>query len=145
MENKIIKASDLFREYDGLVGLTMLNIYTLSKENNVIRLYHFDRKNREHLFLLRVALIARDVYQFPIEVEGSWWDIFRLNWKIHKGFNKVKRYKPIVDSDENKLYAKGGICVPEILDFMRPDGKERLGDSFTFADIYTQYYEGSLN
>lgn len=145
MEIKIINANDLFREYDGLVGLTMLNIYTLSKEKEVIRLYHFDRKNREHLYLLRVALMVRDVYQFPIEVESSKWDIFCLNWKLRKGFNKVKRYEPIIGENEEWLYQKGGICVPEILDFMRPDGKQRIGDGFTFADIYAQYYEGGCN
>ena len=89
--------------------------------------------------------MARDVYQFPIEVEGSKWDIFCLNWKLRKGFDKVKRYEPIIGENEEWLYQKGGICVPEILDFMRPDGKQRIGDGFTFADIYNQYYEGSLD
>ena len=145
METKIIRASDLFREYDGLVGLTMLNLFSISKENKIIRLYHFDRKNREHLYILRVALMARDIYGFPLEVEGSWWDIFCLNWKIRKGFDKIKRYKPVAGEGEEWLYPKGGTCVPELLDLMRPDGISRIGENFTFANIYNQYYEGSCN
>lgn len=145
MEMKIIRANDLFREYDGLIGLTMLNLFSISKEKKIIRLYHFDRKNREHLYILRVALIARDIYGFPVEVEGSWWDIFCLNWKIRKGFDKIKRYKPITGEGEEWLYTKGGTCVPELLELMRPDGIQRLGENFSFTNIYNQYYEGSLN
>ncbi len=145
MEIKTIRANDLFREYDGLIGLTLLNLYTISRENQAIRLYHFDRKNREHLYILRIALMARDVYGFSLEVEGSWWDIFCLNWKIRKGFGKIKRYKPITGVGEEWLYAEGGTCVPELLDLMRPDGIRRIGEDFTFANIYNQYYEGSCN
>jgi hypothetical protein len=132
-------------EYDGLVGLTLLNIWSISKEKQTIRLYHLDRKNKEHLFILRVALLARDLYDFSLEVEGSRWNIFCLNWKVRKGFKSVKRYKPIFGEGEEWLYAKGGICVPELLDLMRKDGITRLGEDFTFADIYQRYYEGSLN
>lgn len=133
------------REYDGLVGLTLLNIWSISKEKQAIRLYHFDRKNEEHLFILRVALLARDLYDFSLEVEGSRWDIFCLNWKVRKGFKSVKRYRPVFGEGEKWPYAKGGVCVPELLDLMRKDGIMRLGEDFTFADIYRCYYEGSLN
>ena len=145
MDMQTNKGVTLFREYDGLIGLTLLNLYTISRENKIIRLYHFDRKNTEHLYLLRIALMARDIYDFSLEVEGSWWDIFCLNWKLRKGFRKVKRYKHITGEDEEWLYAKGGTHVPELLDLMRSDGIERLGENFTFADIYHQYYEGSCN
>lgn len=145
METQIKNINNTFREYDSLVGLTLLNIWSLSKEKGIIRLYHFDRKNKEHLYLLRIALTARDLYNFPIEIEGTFWDIFYINRKIKKGFKKVKRYKPVQGLGKESLYANGGICVPEILDFMRPDGIQRLGKNFTFEKIYNQYYEGSCN
>lgn len=138
-------SNELIREYDGLVGLTLLNIHTISQEKGIIRLYHFDRKNKEHLFVLRMALTARDIYQFPVEVEASWFDIIRINKAIEKGFRKVKRYKPLKGYNKEKLYAHGGIAVPEILDFMRPDGIRRVGENFNFGDIYDLYYEGSCN
>ena len=133
------------REYDGLVGLTLLNIWSISKEKQAIRLYHFDKKNKEHLFILRIALLARDLYDFSLEVEGSRWDIFCLNWKVRKGFKSVKRYKHTLGKNEKRLYTKGDICVPELLNLMRKDGIMRLGEGFTFVDIYQRYYEGSLN
>lgn len=134
----------IMREYDGLVGLTTLNIWSISKENGVVRLYHFDKKNKEHLFILRIALLVQDIFHFPVEVEGSSWDIFCLNWKIKKGFNKIKRYKHALGENKEWVYQKG-VCIPELLDLMRPDGIERLGEDFTFADIYHEYYEGSCN
>lgn len=136
-------SQELMREYDGLIGLTLLNIYRISEKTKTIRLYHFDRKNKEHLFILRVALIARDIYQFPVEVEGSWFDIFCLNQKIKKGFKKVKRAAYFTDENGESMYIKGGIPVPELLDLMRPDGVKFCGENFTFADIYETYYEGS--
>ena len=129
---------NVYREYDGLVGLTMLNIYSKSKDDKTIRLVGFDRKNKEHLFILRVALLARDIYQMPLEIEGSWWNIFCLNWKLRKGFQRVNRYKNPFGN-----YHFGVIFVPELLALMRPDGTARLGEDFSFADIYEAYYEGS--
>lgn len=124
------------KEYDGLIGLTLVNLFTLSKDCGAIRLDKFDRKNKEHLFFLRVALIARDVYQVPIEMSGSRWEILRLNWKIRKNFKKVKRV--------SSFYA-GNFDVSAVLDFMRPDAIKRIGTDFSFADIYDAYYEGSLS
>ena len=120
------------REYDGLIGLTMLNIYSMSKEEQTIRLCDFDRKNKEHLFILRIAYFARDLYHYPIEIDGSWWDLFCLNWKNRKGFNKVKRIKERFNFN---------ISVPNLLDLMRSDGISRIGEDFSFADIYEEYYE----
>ena len=121
------------REYDGLVGLTMLNIYSMSKEEQVIRLCDFDRKNKEHLFILRIAYFARDLYHYQIEIDSSWWDLFCLNWQNRKGFNKVKRMKEPFNFN---------ISVPNLLDLMRPDGIQRIGEDFSFADIYEEYYGG---
>lgn len=126
----------LIREYDGLIGLTCLNLYTIAKNTKTIRLYSFDRHNHEHLYLLRIALLARDLYDFNLEIESSWWDVLRLNWKIRKGFNKIGRIKSQFE---------GGIQTTEMLNFMRPDGIERCGRNFSFADIYHEYYEGSLD
>lgn len=127
---------DLCREYDGLVGLTMWNIYALSKDDGVIRLLNFNRKNKEHLYMLRVALLARDVYQLPLEIDCGWWDWFVINCKTFRHFKRIKR----AHSRSTK-----GIRTYQVLDFMRPDGVKRLGEYFSFADIYYAYYEGSLD
>lgn len=136
---KCIKLDEAtLREYDGLVGLTMLNIYSLSKEKGIIRLQRFDRKRKDHLFVLRVALMARDIYQFPIEVDAidEWWGRFCLNRKLRKHFDKVSKAPD---------YSADGVWVTKLLEFMKPDGVARLGENFSFADIYDAYYEGSCN
>lgn len=121
-------------EYDGLIGLTMYNLYTLSKDCGAIRIDNFNRNNKEHWYLLRVALIARDVYQVPVEMSGSWWNVFCVNWKIRKGFRKIKRVAK---------FDTGNFDAAAVLDFMRQDGIARIGPNFSFADIYEAYYEGS--
>lgn len=128
-------SNEILREYDGLIGLTMLNTFLSSKEDGVIRLFEFDRKNREHLYLLRVALLVRSVYQFPVEVDCSGWDLFVLNFKIRKGFAPIKKIG---------WYTNKGIKAEELLEKMRPDATERLGDDFSFGDIYDCYYKGSI-
>ena len=67
-----------------------------------------------------------------------------MNWRMRKSFSKVKRYKPLIDENGEKLYAKDGFFpVPEMLELMRPDGVERCGENFSFADIFKAYYEWS--
>lgn len=125
----------LTHEYDKLIGITLINIHTLSKGKMKICLLNFDRKNLEHLYLLRIALYARDVYGFPIEIDASKWEVFCLNRKLRKNFSKIARAR----------YLNEGINTAEVLDFMRPVGAETLGANFSFGDIYKYYYEGSLN
>lgn len=124
----------IFREYDGLISLTMYNITALSDDRRIV-LENFDRKNKEHLYFLRVALMARDIYNMPLSIKTSWLNIFLLNWKIRKNFNKIPHAKK----------SEKGINVQEVLDFMREDGKQRIGENFSFTNIYDNYYEGSLN
>ena len=60
-----------YREYDGLVGLTMLNLYSAAKDTQTMNFFGFDRKNKEHLFLLRVAYYVRDLYSYEIKIDNS--------------------------------------------------------------------------
>ena len=129
----VLVNDEKLREYDGLVGLTFNNLCAASNDKKVI-LLNFDRKNLEHLYLLRVALLVRDVTNYEVKVSCSWWNLFMLNRKIRKGFKKIKRSK------EEK-----GIDTDWMLNLMRGDGQQRIDKNFTFADIYNQYYEGSLN
>ena len=125
------------QEYDGLINLTLTNLYTIGKKDKIIYLYDFNRKNKEHLYILQVAMLARDIFGFELRLGCSWINMFIINMKIRKHFKKIKRIRY---SDEYK-----GVKVQDILELMRPDAIARLGNYFTFSDIYTQYYEGSLN
>ena len=132
---------EIYRAYDEIIALTLMDIVENSKEETVIRLYRFNRKNHDHLCVLRIALIARDLYHFPIEVDASWWDVVCLNWKLRKNFDKVKRYKFKMNKNDSK-----GINVLMLMDKYRTIITElAFGQDFSFADIYKAYYERSCN
>ena len=126
-----------YRHYDGMIATALEAIHDLSKDG-VIRLYRFDNKNKEHMCILRIALIARDIFQFPIEVDASWWVVMRLNWELRKHFDKVRRFKLKADENDNK-----GVNVPVMIDCFRSIAKEHFG-CVDFREIYEAYYEREM-
>lgn len=126
---------ELYREYDQLIGLTMLEIIKASKDEGVIRLLNFNPVNKGHIYLLRIALFARDIYDMPIELDCDSWDVFRINWKIRKGFSKVKKAR---------RFACKGVRSYALTEQIRNIGKERIGEHFLLEDIYNVYYKGSI-
>lgn len=133
-EIKMIKAQELLDNYDEIINITMVNLYTLTKEKETIIISDFDRKNRDHLFVIRVALMAKDVYGFPLKMHCSFWDWIILNWKIRK----LSRFIP---RDNTSLPV---VNVSKLLEFMYPPIKEYMGENFKFEHIYNQFYEGDL-
>lgn len=126
----------VYRKYDMVVGETLAKIYENSKEEEIIRLFWFDRKKKEHWYLLRIALIARDIFQYPVVLQGiSWWDQFRINRKLGKGFDRVKRDYPGVMK---------GISVPHMLDLIRAECEKKIDDEVNFVNIYEAYYERKM-
>lgn len=126
-----------YRHYDELVATTLENIYEMSKDG-VIRLYCFNAKNKEHMCILRIALIARDIFQLPIEVDASWWDVARLNWKFRKNFDKVKRFKVRLGKNASK-----GINVPMLIDKFHTISRHHFGGA-DFKIVYEAYYEREI-
>ena len=126
-----------YRHYDELIATTLENIYEMSKDG-VIRLYCFNAKDKEHMCILRIALIARDLFQFPIEIDASWWDVVCLNWKLRKNFDKVKRFKVKLGKDALK-----GINVPMLIDKFHVIGRQYFGGA-DFKDVYEAYYERKM-
>lgn len=129
---------EIYRHYDTVIATVLENLYELSMKEKVIRLYRLDRKNLEHMCILRIALIARDLFEFPIEVDASWWDVICLNWQLRKNFNKVKWYKLKMDGNDPK-----GINVLMLIDKFHDIIKNLFGD-FDFVDIYKAYYERKM-
>lgn len=133
-ENKTIKAQELFDKYDEIINITMINIYTLCKDTGTIVISNLDRKNKDHLFLLRVALLAKDIYNFPLKLHIKFWDWIILNWRMRKLTRRIPR-ETIPGSYLN---------VSDILEFMYPPIKNYMGENFKFEHIYNQFYEGEL-
>lgn len=127
-----------YRHYDGMVATTLEAIWELCSEHNVIRLYHFDRKNKEHMCILRIALMARDLYQYPVEVDASWWEVMCLNHQLRKNFDKVKRFKAKLGKDAPK-----GINVPMLIDKFHIISRDHFGGA-DFKVVYEAYYERKM-
>ena len=125
-----------YRNYDSMIATVLENIYEMS--DGTIRLYRFDRNNKDHMCVLRIALIARDLFQYPIEVDASWRDVFCLNWKLRKNFDKVKRFKFKLGKDAPK-----GINVLMLVDKFHTISNTVFG-GVEFKDIYEAYYERKM-
>ena len=100
-----------------------------------IRLLNFNPVNKGHIYLLRIALFARDIYDMPIELDCDSWDVFRINWKMRKGFSKVKKAH---------RFACKGVRSYALTEQIRNIGKEQIGEHFLLEDIYNVYYKGSI-
>ena len=132
---KVINANELFNQYDEIINVIMVNLYSLSKEKGKIILSDLDKRNRDHLLILRVALIAKDVYNFPLFLNVNWWDSFVLNWRMRKLSRKVPRIKE----------TEGCVNVTTLLEFMYPPIRQYMGENFEFAHIYNSFYRKELD
>lgn len=127
---------EVYHIYDTAVSVTLSKLYNLSKETGIIRIHWFQRKYKSHLFLLRIALMARDLFDVSIELEGiSRWDFFLINRKIKKNFGKIYRGK----------VRAGGIAAPQFLEDLYSGIAEEFGAKVDFGAVYDTYYEGSLD
>ena len=125
-----------YRHYDELVATALENIYEMS--DGVVRLYRFDRKNKEHMCILRIALMVRDLYQYPVEVDASWWEVMCLNHQLRKNFDKVKRFKVKLGKEAPK-----GINVLMLIDKFHIMSRDHFGGA-DFRDVYEAYYERKM-
>lgn len=126
---------ELLDKYDMAVGTLMLNLYSLSKNSESIILSNIDRNNKEHLLVLRTALIAKDIYNRQVLLHTNLWNWIVLNWRMRKLTHRVPREK-----STDML-----IDVNEVLDFMRPTFVELIGEDFNFGHVYDAFYKGELD
>lgn len=125
----------LFDEYDKIINITLVNLYTLSNKKKEIVLSGIDRHNKDHLYALRIALVARDVYNFPLKIRTGFWNWLCLNWRMRKISRRVPRDK---EQDE-------AIDVCSLLEFMYEPIKKHMGNNFKFGNIYDAFYGKELD
>ena len=125
---------ELYRIYDLAVVKTLEMLINRSPYHDTIRLSGFDRKNQEHLFVLRIALMVRDFYQIPVELAIPWWDGVVINWKIRKGFKRIKLVN---------RFAPNHIFVPSLIGKIKSEVKAETDLHVHLDNIYNAYYEGS--
>ena len=131
-----ILEDQLYRIYDVTVAKTIDSLINRSPYHNTIRLAGFDKNDKEHLFILRAALMVRDLLQTPVELAIPWWDGVVINWKIRKGFNKVKivnRFEP------------NSIWVPSLVGKIKAEIRNEYDVCIHLDSIYNNYYEGSCS
>ena len=124
----------LYDKYDQAINIVMVNIYTLTKEKCQIILENIDRNNKDHLLILRVAMIAKDVYNFQLKLKTDFWNWVMLNWRMRKLSRFVHRERK---SDAN-------VDAVALIDFMTPALREAIDEEFCFGDIYNAFFKGEL-
>lgn len=125
---------EVYHLYDTAVSKTLASFINNSPYCDGVYLRGFNRKNKEHLFILRIALMYRDLTHIPVEVECSWWDSMVINWNIRKGFNKIKRFNPSTP---------GGYFVPQLINKVKAEIKAEYDIYIHLDNVYDAYYEGS--
>ena len=130
MDKQTLKA------YNELVGITLTNLYTLSKDKQTLSLGKFDIEDPEHLYMMGVAVGSASIIGKEIRVDAGYFDRKKLYKMYPCGkFNWKKRAKKKECFDTN-----------EVLDFMRPAGVDLTDDEiFCFGDIYRVFYERKDN
>ena len=123
---------ELYRKYDLVISEILTELMKTVDERKILRLLFFNRKEKSNLLVLRIALMARDLYQVDVEIDCSFWDRLAINWKIRKNFGKVKKAPD---------YSIRGAWVPDVLNAART----RTNYAFDFDSIYNAYYEGSCD
>ena len=131
-----MKKDELYNLYDQAINSLMVNIYTLTKDKKEIILSHIDRKNKNHLLILRVALIAKDVYDFPLKIKTNFWNWLALNWRMRKMSYHIPREK----GQEKNI----NVNVEALINFMTPALREVINEDFEFCHVYNAFYKGEL-
>lgn len=127
---------ELFNKYDAIINITLVNFYSLGKDKRELILSGIDRKNKDHLYILRTALLAKDVHNFPLKLKAGFWNWLVLNWRLRK----LSRHIP-----REKNFDAESIDAQALIDFMYCGLKETMGEDFKFADIYNAFYKGDLD
>lgn len=118
-------------EYDALCYSTFINVYTLSKDSTDICLYDLDTSNKEHLFVLSVITACWHMLgEKDIAIRCTKRGALR---KLVKKYKKICNIKKIENEED-------GINLNSLLEYMRPFAKNNLGENFSFAEIYDEYY-----
>ena len=123
--------NDIFVKYDHLCYITFLNIKTKADGMDRICFKDFDASNKEHMFVLSVAISCYGLLNRNIAVPSFFWTRRRLN----KHYDSSCKIEKITKEEKEK-----GISVCDMLEFMRGYACELVGPEFRFGDIYEAYY-----
>ena len=128
--------NDIRVKYDSICYKTFLNVRYLTEGANNIVLKNFNYSDQEHQFVLAVVVACSNILgNRSLAIDTN---VFYRKL-IAKRYAAIGKVKKVTDMEEKV------VNVPELLDFMRPSAVELCGESFTFGDIYKEYYSGKDN
>lgn len=124
MKDKTISIEE---KYDQIIGATFTNLFSFSKEDNVIVLSNFIHNSKICLYAYEVAKMVSSIYNKKILLDMPLWKylLFKIkkeNRKINIGYN----FKHIKQTD-----------TLEMLEYVANAFNEPIG---VFPDIYEMYY-----
>ena len=120
------------RNYNEICSMAMMHLYIASPKSKIC-LSKIDRKDKEQLFLVSVAIALSGAIGIPVQVQGSRFAIARLNKKLGLvGDAKIGRM-----TDKEEL----PIQIRTLLEDIRPAAEKQCGPDFNFGKIYEAFYE----
>lgn len=118
---------EINKTYDNMISTALINMFSIGKKEKKLSIYNFNINDKGHLTLIRTALMARELFNYEIELEISFFDFLKLKRKI-KFKKAIKRKKIQNEGNLNCVYFIGDI--------------EKAYDQFNeFRKIYEEYYE----
>lgn len=121
---------ELYKQYDGILGATIINIFSFSKKDNYIVFNNFDYKNKLHRVFLESAFLLNTTHKMDIYLNMPLHSFLYFKYfVIKKRGEKVFRIR---DAQEN------GINIEEVAEF---EAKSYNHTISVFDDIYNAYYK----
>lgn len=124
-------STEQLNSFDSVSNLIYHNLWSYCKDNKRIVIKNFDFKNKDHLLLLEIALIIRNINDWPIYIQGSWIEAMKWNFKNRKRVEPIQRIRKCECNDCVTPYTVLGHTSR----FM-----ESILPGITYGDIYTEYY-----
>lgn len=125
--------SERIKYFDKLLNIGIINLYTLSKENNIIKISGFDSQDNLCLIMMKIAELLntlRPENDFKLELKTSLWQYLKYI-KKDKTFKGKRKWIFI----RNKNFK--GINPYEFLSHISKANDESIN---IFEDIYDEYY-----
>ena len=120
---------ELYKQYDGILGATIINIFSFSKKDNYIVFNNFDYKNKLHRVFLESAFLLSTTHKMDIYLNMPLHSFLYFKYfVIKKRGEKVFRIR---DAQEN------GVNIEEVAEF---EAKSYNHTISVFDDIYDAYY-----
>ena len=115
--------------YDKIVGATIINIFSLSKDTDKIVLKNFDYKSHMHRVFLETAFSVNILNKKKVALDMPF-----ISYLYFKYIKMRKRNSLLVHAKNTE----NGINIYDVADF---EAKEFNKTIYVFEDIYNAYYK----